>query len=350
MTKRVRKPIILLCVVLLGLFSVVGCASSSKSTSAEKVAADRVVTDMNGDQITVAANAQTIMTVNSVATQIVLMLGGDAAACTVGQGFIYTDGSLNKQMFPGLNAVPTFTRDDVNVESVMNINPGLLIIDNKDTVTTLRNAGLPVAYVSVTSPETLMQAVQIIGDALGGNAAVKADEYCAYYQDTINSITARSASLSSAQKPNVLYLRSATQTTGAGSMPDFWISAVGGKNVGTTLGLNGSGASITLEAILNANPDIIICEKSDVYKTITTDKAYSQLSAVKNGNVYLAPFGTAVWSMGTAEAVLQLSWAGTVINPSLYADVNVDNVTKDFFNKFYGYNLSTTDLNTIFHR
>ena len=45
-----------------------------------------------------------------------------------------------------------------------------------------------------------------------------------------------------------------------------------------------------------------------------------------------------------------LPWAGTIINPELYADVNVDQVTTKFFQDFYGYTPTADDLNAIFHR
>ena len=66
--------------------------------------------------------------------------------------------------------------------------------------------------------------------------------------------------------------------------------------------------------------------------------------------MYAAPFGTAVWSMGTAETLLQLSWAGTIINPDLFSDVDLDAVTSDFYQEFFGYELSQDELDGIFHR
>ena len=54
--------------------------------------------------------------------------------------------------------------------------------------------------------------------------------------------------------------------------------------------------------------------------------------------------------MGTAETVLQLSWAGTVINPELYADIDLDQRTRDFYQQFFGYELSDEQLGGIFHR
>ena len=310
-----------------------------------------MVKDMKGDDAVEAGAADNILTVNSVATQMVLMCGGEDAAATLGQGFQYGDDSLNKKMFPGLGDLKTFTRDDATVENVAAINPGLVIIDVPDTVTALRDAGIPAAYVSVTSPETIIQAIDIIGSALGGDAATVATDYADYYNGVIDEMAAKSKDVADADKPHVLYLRNETKTIGEGSMPESWITTLGGVNVGHELGAKGgAGSDVTTEAIIGSNPDIIVCENADLQKTLMSDAQYADLTAVKNGAVYVAPLGTAVWSMGTAEAPLMLYWASQYINPDLYKGVDVDQKTTEFFKQFYGYDLSKAELDAIFHR
>jgi iron complex transport system substrate-binding protein len=310
-----------------------------------------MVKDMNGDDVIEAGAAKNVLTVNSVATQMVLMTGGEKAAATLGQGFQYGDDSLNKKMFPNLGDLKTFTRDDATVENVAAIDPGLVVIDVPDTVTTLREAGIPTAYVSVTSPETIIQAVEIIGDALGGDAATVAADYEKYYNGVISDMSAKSKNVAEADKPHVLYLRNETKTIGEGSMPESWITTLGGINCGAELGAKGgAGSDVTTEAIIGADPDIIFCENAELLNTLTSDAQYADMKAVKNGAVYQVPLGTAVWSMGTAEAPLMLYWASQYINSDLYKGIDVDAQTTQFFKQFYGYDLSKAELDTIFHR
>ena len=84
-------------------------SSQSQNTASETQGEpqDRTIADMRGDEVLVPAEADTVMTVNSVATQMVLMLGGEDAAATMGRGFDYSEGSLNQAMFPGLAGKPT---------------------------------------------------------------------------------------------------------------------------------------------------------------------------------------------------------------------------------------------------
>ena len=327
-------------------------ASTASSTSdAGSSAASGMVKDMNGDDVIAPGAAKNVLTVNSVATQMALMCGGEEAAATLGQGFQYDDGSLNKKMFPNLGGLKTFTRDDATVENVAAVNPGMVVIDVPDTVTALREANIPTAYVSVTSPETIIQAIDIIGSALGGDAAKVSTDYADYYNGVIAEMSAKSKDVADADKPHVLYLRNETKTIGEGSMPDNWITTLGGVNCGAELGAKGgAGSDVTTEAIIGANPDIIIAENADLLKTLTSDAQYANIKAVKDGAVYQAPLGTAVWSMGTAEAPLMLYWASQYINPDLYKDIDVDQKTTEFFKKFYGYDLSKDELDGIFHR
>ena len=326
-------------------------SSGASSASASSAAAATMVKDMNGDDVLEAGSAKNVLTVNSVATQMVLMVGGEDAAATVGQGFQYGDDSLNKKMFPNLGDRKTFTRDDATVENVAAVDPGLVVIDVPDTVTALRDAGIPTAFMAVTSPETIIQAIEIVGDALGGDAATVASDYADYYNGVISDMSAKSKSLADADKPRVLYLRNETKTIGDGSMPQNWITTLGGINVGAELGAKGgAGSDVTTEAIIGADPDIIIAENPDLYATLTSDAQYADMTSVKNGAVYQAPLGTAVWSMGTAEAPLMLYWASQYINPDLYQGIDVDQKTTEFFKQFYGYDLSAAELDTIFHR
>ena len=187
--------------------------------------------------------------------------------------------------------------------------------------------------------------------SLGGDAAKVATDYADYYNGVIAAMSDKSKGLADANKPHVLYLRNETKTIGEGSMPDNWITTLGGINCGAELGAKGgAGSDVTTEAIIGADPDIIICENADLLATLTSDAQYANMKAVKNGAVYQAPLGTAVWSMGTAEAPLMLYWASQYINSDLYKDVNVDQETTNFFQKFYGYKLSSAELDAIFHR
>ncbi len=305
----------------------------------------RTVTDMNGDTVEFQADGDIrIMTCVAVNTMAVLMLGGTDAVATLGQGFDYSEGSLNRSMFPGLDNVPPATRDSANAEEVAVINPTVVLSDVPDTIDALRQVGIPAAYLTVISSDTLIEAVKLVGDILGGDAAQEASEYAEYYQGLIDDTTALTKDLTDDQRPLVYYGRIENGTAGLNSIPDFWIQACGGVNVASKIGLEGSRVEISDEALLEQNPDIIITETPELAEIFRTSEKYAGLDAVKNGKVYCNPAG---WSMGSMESALQMVWAPMVIQPDLFPDNDVEAATRDFYERFYDYTLSDSELAAI---
>ena len=156
-------------------------SSQSQNTASETQGEpqDRTIADMRGDEVLVPAEADTVMTVNSVATQMVLMLGGEDAAATMGRGFDYSEGSLNQAMFPGLAGKPTITGTDVTVENVAAIDPGIVLNGDDDTIEALRGAGIPDVRIeriggSLTDHYSPGERVLRLSDSVYGSTSVAA--------------------------------------------------------------------------------------------------------------------------------------------------------------------------------
>lgn len=332
----------------------VGAWAEEETTGAEREAAvgvveDGWVLDMKGDRAVEAGTVSTVLTVNSVATEMVLMLGGEDAAATLGQGFEYSEGSLNRAMYPGLEGKKTFTRDDCTVENVAAIGPDLVICDVADTVEALRNAGINCAFASVTSPATIVQAVDILGAAMGDAALQKAESYHEAYDQAIEEVSA-AADIPEDERARVLYLRGIDSACGANSMPNNWISMAGGIDVvAEDLGLEGSRVEINIESIMACDPDVIVCESPTTYADVTGSDALAALQAVETGAVYTAPLGPVVWSMGSTEALLQLYWAANVISPQA-CDFDLETIIRGYFETFYDYEVSSQEIEEILNR
>ena len=319
---------------------------AENTTTNEENAETRTIIDMNGDSIEIKNEPAKIMTCVTISTTCVLMLGGTDAVATVGQGFDYTEGSLNYKMFPGLEDVPYVTRESANAEEIAKIDPTIVLMDVPDIIETLRGYNIPTAYVSVTSPETLMQSVQVIGDILGSESVDKANQYISYYQGMIDDVTEKTKDIAEEDKPLVYYGRAEGGTAGKNTIPEFWIEASGGISVASMLGLEGSRATINDEDLLQADPDIIITETPELAELFKTAEKYSGLSAVKNGQVYCNPTG---WGMGSVDSALQLVWAPTIIQPELFADNDIEAATQDFYKTFFGYELSESERDAIIY-
>lgn len=327
------------------LMLTLAACGGTPAPSATATPQTRAVVDMDQAHVELTVDGTPrILTCTAVSTMTVLMLGGPEAVASVGQGFDYAEGSLNRKMFPGLDNVPLLTRESINAEEVAKCNATVILMDVPDLVQSLRQLQLPVARSYVTSPETLMQSVLLTGQILGGAAEEKAAAYNAYYQGLIDSARAKTQQLDEADRPLVYYGRVEGGTAGKGSIPDFWIEASGGVNLASKMGLSGSRASINLEELLAADPDIVITETPQLAQIFRTDARYAGLNAVRNGKVYCNPAG---WGMGSVDGALQLLWAPSVIQPDLFTDTDIEAATRSFYQTYYGYALSEEDLQQI---
>ena len=127
------------------------------------------------------------------------------------------------------------------------------------------------------------------------------------------------------------------------------IRMAGGKSV---LPDEANMVTVTMESIVQANPDVIIIgssgNKSQVaIEKIKADPSWQSISAVKNNRIYANPTGTFPWDRYSAEEALQILWAAQLFHPERFADVDMIAKTQDFYQKYYNYNLSKENAQQI---
>ena len=83
----------------------------------------------------------------------------------------------------------------------------------------------------------------------------------------------------------------------------------------------------------------------DVYKR----QVYKSLTAVKNGDIYLSPSGVFYWDMGLQKILLVMNMA-KILHPDVFADLDMEAEVMEFYQEFYGYELSREDAARILNR
>ena len=78
-----------------------------------------------------------------------------------------------------------------------------------------------------------------------------------------------------------------------------------------------------------------------------SDPQYSSLAAVRNHRVYTCPTGVFAWCASSAESALQPLWFAKKLHPGLFSNVNLTAEVKDFYSKFYSYQLSDQQASAI---
>jgi iron complex transport system substrate-binding protein len=80
---------------------------------------------------------------------------------------------------------------------------------------------------------------------------------------------------------------------------------------------------------------------------ILTDPALSQVDAVKNSRVHVTPYGVYLWSVRSGEGSMLPLWLGKTMYPDLFGDIDMKDVVKNFFNKYYNYDIDSEEIDKV---
>ncbi len=332
-----------------------GCTKKESSTETETVAESgtHTVIDFYGREVELPNDIDSIISITPATTQILAMLGAEDKI-VAGAGNFAAD-TLNGKMFPGLNDLAAMSRDDVNVESVLAYDPDVLIwgygIDSVPEA--IIEAGIPVVSCNIMSPDELMNAVDLMAAVLGGEAVQEAAEYREFYMKKMSEAEERSKNIADEDRPSVYVANNnISNTYGKASIPYTWVTFAGGRlaALDLELGENGIINNVTLEELMNINPDIIFATSKDAANTLLTEAQYAGIKAVEDGKVVINPKGGSVWYLGHVEAPLQIPYAFTVIQPELASDIDIEAEVREFYSSFYEYDLSTEEYQAIMNQ
>jgi iron complex transport system substrate-binding protein len=111
---------------------------------------------------------------------------------------------------------------------------------------------------------------------------------------------------------------------------------------------------VSAEQIRLWNPDVIVTSTNEGSRTaaasIRTGAAYRQVKAVAGGQVHDAPIGGFWWDRPSPEAILGILWLSKILYPDRMKDVDLEQETRLFFEKFYGYALPADEYRRFFRQ
>jgi iron complex transport system substrate-binding protein len=119
------------------------------------------------------------------------------------------------------------------------------------------------------------------------------------------------------------------------------------RSTGIKEGLHTGLAEVSMEKVLDWNPDILIIDfgsPADIYN----DPKWKSIRAVKNRAVYKQPIGVFIWDRPTAEsAVLHPLWLAKTAYPDLFKDIDMIREVKKFYGEIMSFNLSDEQAQSI---
>lgn len=228
----------------------------------------KIITDVEGNKIELPDNVQRVADLWHANNQIVLLLGG--ANKLVGTTISIAANPWYSKVYPNIKNVPVLTNGEtIQTEELLSHKPDAVLLSKKSMLTEVEQAGLKGVRVSFQDFDGLKKTVRITADVLGDKAPEIAENYIKelenYIKELENNIQfveARLKGLKDEQRPTVLHITKGSDLLmidGGKSMIGEWIKLAGGKSV---LPDEANMVTVTVESIIQANPDVIIIGSS----------------------------------------------------------------------------------------
>lgn len=285
MTKRIKKSITLVMAIAL-LFVLASCANSDtgpkpKSTpvqSTDETEYPLTITDAKGNKVTVEKEPEKIITIGPNLTETVYALGkGDKL---IGR----TDYDDYPEQVTEVESIGDLMTP--NVEKVIDLDADLVLVSGTvmpDYIDQMKQNGVPVFVIDDQSSfEGVYDTILMIGNIL--NANPKASEIVDGMKKKVEDITSKVKDL---EKPTVYYLvgygEYGDYTATGDTFISFMIELAGGDNIAK----NEQGWSYSKEALIEKDPQLIICsDKWDTKQGFISSPGYKDLTAVKEDKVF----------------------------------------------------------------
>ena len=230
------------------LMIIIGSACAPKIDST--LSASLQAADQSGKTVTLDQAPERIISIAPMNTEIVYALGLQDKLVAVTDYCDYPPEARNKPRIGGF-ATP-------NIEQIVALHPDLVLATSQGEKTflpQLTSRGIKVAVLAPKSLTDVLDAISIISKLAGQDKT--ANNLLKEMDRRIKAVAEKTIVLKPNQKPKVFYpiWHDPLMAGGAGTMHDEIISRAGGINISGSLA---GYANFSLEAVLQANPDIMI--------------------------------------------------------------------------------------------
>jgi iron complex transport system substrate-binding protein len=209
---------------------------------------------------------------------------------------------------------------------------------------------IPYVLVYYSTNDEFKKGIELIGEVLGPKEKELALNFAKYYDSNIKKVADITDKLTVEKKKRVYYVAAnPLNTEGKSSIVTSWINISGGVNVAAENGIENLTANVSVEDVIKWDPEVIIIRDAANKKLIMEDEKWKNISAVKNGRVYINPKGVNVWSARSADGALQPLWASKTIHPELFENLDIESETRYFYEKYYNYKVNDEELKDILY-
>jgi len=246
---------------------------------------------------------------------------------------------------PEIGARPELGRltgrgNTTNLEILLQLKPDLILdvgsvartfVETADRVQA--QTGIPYALLDGRF-DAIAASYRLHGTLTG--ETVRAEALARFCEDLIATCRARVATVPESRRPRVYYARGprGLETGLGGSINVETIEFMGAANVaGAT---RGGLATVSVEQVLNWDPDIIVTIDSAFADAVRGDPVWRTARAVRDGRVHLSPKLPFGWIdfPPSVNRMPGLVWLGKILYPALFPE-DLGAFTRAFYAQFY---------------
>lgn len=241
----------------------------------------------------------------------------------------------------------------VNLEELLKLNPDVIFQWNHQPkeIKKMEDAGLTVIGIDYGSQENLEGWIKLVGELLGKEK--RAEELVDYQHKTLDYIKSKLANTSENERPNVYYMARDPLTTAGKNTHNYFCLQNTGANI-VAEKIDGWGKPVNMEQVMKWNPEIIYIgnycklQPEDVLENKIKGQDWSQIEAVKKGQIYKVPLAGYRWDAPSVETPMIFKWLAKIQYPEIFNYSMVDEL-KAFYSEIYNYELSNEKAEEILH-
>ena len=351
---------------LLALFLLLSLAACGAAPAAEEPAADtHTVVDHNGNAVEVPREINRIAVCDILPLPSVLAVFFDSAEKIVGMSgtsMNAAENSLLGQLYPEILQAETGFIDgsSLNLEELIKLQPDVVLYSasRPEQGEQLRKAGIPGIAVSVNKweyncIETLNNWISLLSELFPGND--KTQTVAEYSDRVYELVQQRVADIPEKERVFFLfkYTETSIMTSGSRFFGNWWAEAIGAENVAGEVDAENQ-VTVNMEQIYAWNPSLIFVSNfttaypEDLYGNTMGVYDWSPIDAVENQRVYKMPLGMYRSYTPGVDTPVTLLWLAKTAYPEQFADIDLIQETKTYYQEVFGIELTDDQAASIF--
>ena len=318
----------------------------------------RMITDSSGRNVEIPTTVQRVYAAGPPASIITYMLAPDTLTGWPRAHHAYERPYI-AQAYRDLPVTGRLTGrgSTANLELVIGLEPDLILDFGSIRSTyvsladrTQAQTGIPYILIDGRFDNT-PNALRLLGEVLG--VPERAEQLANYTETLFTELDTLLAEVPEAERPRVYLARGpeGLETGIRGSINTEIIERAGGRNVadyGPELARQRNLVSMSIEEILDLDPDIILTWDRQFYDQVYDNPLWAPVRAVQNKRVYFAPSAPFGWidRPPSINRLMGLKWLTGLFYPDRF-QFNLEEEVRTFYRLFYQVEVSDADLNQL---